>query len=749
MKSLLSRIILFFLLLCSCKGAALLLPGMTPTCDRFAYCKLLHVPPEQTAISPQKPYLGIYLASKQPDQSVALCKNSVFVQVAGIIAGSPAEACGLRKEDIILSVNGRPTCRDHQDIALSFKKMIAGIKTGSTVEMEVLRGEQKLFLNAQLTEMPHREQPEANHKDIEHCDGHPSILEKTLRKEDSLALFQNICRELYQRTNAIRNPGAPFEKELDSLQLKEMTYMMRHPLAAGAVARALSQQLTAPLSARNWDMADLVKRAVGLLDVELPSEQVSEEISFPGLLRILESTKKRVDQIFSILTPEERLTLSEKALRPWDDKQWNDLLTLSFKVDRKKLFEALFPLLSFLTKDHLSLLREDIIKRFGNKKVPILYEAVSPVGKVIIGGFGPNTYREDAALILDIGGDDLYLNNAGGTRSGMPISLVIDWEGNDRYVAKDNFSQGAAALGGGVLLDLSGNDAMIALDGSQGAGFWGIGILYHGGGEGIYQARSYSQGVGQMGIGLMISREGDDRYLCSHNGQALGFFGGAGILIDSAGRDFYQLGNLIPDFRDPQKSTVSMGQGLGKGLRPEENLYGVPGGIGALIDEAGDDAYLADYFAQGASYYYGVGILDDRAGNDRYIAGRYAQGAGIHSAVGVLLDRKGNDSYYASYGVSQGLGHDFGIGFLEDDQGNDSYWGGTLVQGAATNGSLGILINPKGKDQYTCVDQGQAFAQEEDSLGMMINITPVKSSIQSFQDCLSVKIGRKTNVVSH
>jgi hypothetical protein len=717
---------------------------MTPTCDRFAYCKLLHVPSEQTAILPRKPYLGIYLGSKQLEQSVALCRNSVFVQVAGIVAGSPAEACGLRKEDIIFSVNGRPTCQDHQDIVLSFKKMIAEMKTGSTVQMEVLRGEQKLFLNAQLTEMPHREQPEANHKDIEHCDGHSSILEKTLRKEDGLALFQNICGGLYQRTNVIWNPGAPYEKELDSFQLKEMTYMMRHPLAAGAVARALSQQLTAPLSARNWDMADLVKRAVGLLDVELSSDQVSEEISFPGLLRIMESTKERIDRIFSVLTPEERLLLYEKALRPWDDKQWNDLPALSLKVDRKKLFEALFPLLSFLTKDHLSLLREDIIKRFGNKEGPILYEAVSPAGKVIIGGFGPNTYREDAALILDLGGDDLYLNNAGGARPAMPIALVIDWEGNDRYIARDNFSQGAAALGGGILLDLSGNDAMIALDGSQGAGFWGIGILYHGGGQGIYRSRGFSQGVGQMGIGLMISRDGDDRYLCSHDGQALGLFGGAGILIDSAGRDFYQLGGLIPDHRDPQKSTASRGQGFGKGLRPEENLNGVPGGIGVLIDEAGDDTYLADYLAQGASYYYGVGILDDRAGNDRYIAGRYAQGAGIHCSVGVLLDRKGNDSYYASYGVSQGLGHDFGIGFLEDDQGNDSYWGGTLVQGAATNGSLGILIDPQGIDQYTCVDQGQAFAQEEDGLGMMINMTPVKSSIQSLQDRLSVKIGRKS-----
>lgn len=122
-----------------------------------------------------------------------------------------------------------------------------------------------------------------------------------------------------------------------------------------------------------------------------------------------------------------------------------------------------------------------------------------PVGRVIIGGTGPNVYTEDAALILDLGGDDLYLNNAGGTRPGMPVSLVIDWGGNDRYLGRENFSQGAGVLGGGFVIDLGGDDTFISLDGSQGAGFWGVGVLYHGDGNGVFSAGQVFPGHGTDG----------------------------------------------------------------------------------------------------------------------------------------------------------------------------------------------------------------------------------------------------------
>jgi hypothetical protein len=677
------------------------------------------------------------------EQAVPACKDSVFIQAAGVITGSPADDAGIREGDIILSFNGIPTCLYQEDIIRSFRKVIEQQEIGSAVVMDAMRDGQRLSLTARLKEVPTHYQPEAVHRNIAECDA-PSLLGNALRAQGGLTVFDTLIDGLYQRTNTVHNPGWSYEKEYNPLQLKETTYLLRHPLQSGVVAKELALQLVSPLHEKDWRMEGMIQRAAALLDMDLPGSENPGEITFPRLLRIMEETKERVEKALSGLGPEERALLQEKALRPWEDDRWNDVLGIAAGFDRKELASAFSPLLSFLTRENLSLLKEDLIKRFGYNKGPLPFETMTPIGRVVVGGDGPDIYKEDAALILDPGGDDLYLNNAGGTRPGIPVALVIDWEGNDRYITKESFSQGAGVLGGGFLIDLSGNDTFVSLDGSQGAGFFGIGLLYHGNGRSVYNARSFSQGVGQMGTGLMLNREGSDIYFCSHDCQGLGLFGGAGVLIDEGGDDYYRLGGSEPDFRDPLKSTVSMGQGFGRGVRPEKEIRGVPGGIGILIDEEGDDTYLADYFGQGSSYYYGVGILNDTAGNDRYIAGRYAQGAGIHSSAGVFIDQGGDDFYYASFGVAQGMGHDYGVGFFMDDKGDDYYRGGRLVQGSATNGSIGLFIDIEGENRFLHEDKGQGFAEEADSIGIMIT-GPAGEQKSRAGDTLSIRLGLKSS----
>ncbi len=668
-----------------------------------------------------KPFLGVYLSSKKEEQSILPCKENLFIRIAGVIDNAPAEKAGLQEGDIILSLNHSPTCSDEEHILESFKTMIEQQEIGAPVTLDILRNGQQLSLSATLEEMPHHNQREAAHPEIEECPGQISLFEETLGTHNSLPAFSTILDKLYEKSNIIHNPPLADDERSHPLQLGEVTYCMRHPLATGEVAKELSRRLIAPLREDNWNAESLMQRSANLLDIKMSASPRTPEVSFTALLQVMEDTRKRIEEALSNLTPEEKTLLFEKALSPWDDSQWNTIVAVSMKFDRSRLFNAFSSLLSFLTRDNLSLLKEDLIKRFGHNKGPILYEAMTPIGKVIVGGQKPKVYAEDAAVILDLGGDNLYLNNAGGTRPGMPLALVINWGGGNRYISKENFSQGAGVLGGGVLIDLGGNATFISLDGSQGAGFWGIGLLYHGDGTGVYHARRFSQGVGQMGMGLIVNRRGDGRYLCSYGGQGLGLFGGAGILIDEAGNDYYQLGGLDPDFRDPLKSTQSIGQGFGLGVRPEKGRLGVPGGIGMLIDAGGNDTYIADYFAQGASYYYGLGILDDMAGDDQYFAGRYAQGAGIHSSIGVLIDRGGDDFYYSSYGVSQGMGHDFGVGFLEDNRGNDYYRGGTLVQGAATSGSVGVLMDVHGNNRYTSVSKGYGHAEGHGSIGILVD----------------------------
>jgi len=713
-------IILVAVPMISCNGRFLSSPHSIPFTESSWYCDLLYMPSRPYPATLPKAFLGIYLSSKNVELSGFSCKEDTFVQVAGVIDRTPAEEAGLKEGDVILSVNGEPTCGTGENVITTFRAILEKQPIDSIVKLDVMRNNQRLNMTARLLAMPIHEQKEATHHEVSQCPEHHSMLDNALHAHDAHTRYAKTMAGLYEKSNAVHNPGSTYENKSHPLQLSEVTYMMRHPLSAGEVARELAQKFVTPLDEKDWSVSSLMHEAARLIDLEFRPTEKPVEINFPALLRIMEETKNNVERALSNLTPEEKTVVQEKALNPWDDNTWNDILRISMKVNRAELLEAFSPLLSFLAHNNLLLLKNDLIRRFGQNSGPVLYEAMTSMGKVIVGGPGPNVYKEDAALILDLGGDDLYLNNAGGTRPGMPVALVIDWGGNDRYVSRENFSQGAGLLGGGFLIDMGGDDTFVSLDGSQGSGFWGVGVLYHGEGNSTYTARSYCQGVGQMGIGLLLDRRGDDRYHCMYSGQGLGLFGGAGILIDEGGNDFYHLEGLKPDFRDPLRSTVSMGQGFGEGIRPEKGIQGVPGGIGILIDEMGDDTYVADYFAQGASYYYGLGILDDRDGNDRYISGRYAQGAGIHSSVGVLLDRKGDDFYYSSVGVAQGMGHDFGVGYLEDDEGKDQYWGGMLVQGAATNGSMGIFIDLEGNDQRVGLSKGQGYSEGENSLGIMM-----------------------------
>jgi hypothetical protein len=85
------------------------------------------------------------------------------------------------------------------------------------------------------------------------------------------------------------------------------------------------------------------------------------------------------------------------------------------------------------------------------------FEFALPNGLLRITGTGPDTLSDDAVLQIDLGGDDVYHNNAGGCRSLKEgISLCIDHSGNDRYLSDRNYAQGFGYLGVGMLVDMAG-----------------------------------------------------------------------------------------------------------------------------------------------------------------------------------------------------------------------------------------------------------------------------------------------------
>ena len=343
----------------------------------------------------------------------------------------------------------------------------------------------------------------------------------------------------------------------------------------------------------------------------------------------------------------------------------------------------------------------------------VLAALESPAGALIVGGPGRTVYERPAAVILDVGGDDVYCTGAPPAADLVvpAVSVLLDLGCDDQYVSGSVASPGVGLMGVGALVDLCGNDRYESRgQGSQGCGLAGVGLLIDRRGDDRYEGGAVCQGAGVFGVGVLADEAGEDTYRAGAAAQGYGGPGGCGILIDRAGSDLYRAGGMLPDFREAGRFQ-SLSQGYGTGIRPF-----AAGGIGVLVDLMGDDAYEGDYFAQGSGFWMGLGMLIDRKGGDRYVARRYSQGSGSHLATGALLDQEGDDVYQA-WGVSQGCGHDLSLGLLVDRLGNDRYETTWLSQGAGSANGVGLLIEGTGADRYVGERDVQGAGVEDRGFG--------------------------------
>jgi hypothetical protein len=314
----------------------------------------------------------------------------------------------------------------------------------------------------------------------------------------------------------------------------------------------------------------------------------------------------------------------------------------------------------------------------------------TPFGRVSIGSEQDDVYEHPHLLIIDPGGNDVYIDVAGVSSAKLPVSVTIDFSGSDRY-------EGSCATGRsgiGILIDLAGSDRYAGGSGTQASGLGGVGLLIDRRGDDVYDAGIGAQGFGLYGAGILIDAEGNDRYSCDLLGQGAAGPGGIGLVLDRAGDDTYRAGGPFPDFRESGAYSRSMSQGFSYGLQTEAS-----GGVGLLVDLAGADRYEVEYFGQGASFWAGLGALYDREGDDVYAARRYAQGCGLHMSVGILVDRSGND-VYSVWGVGQGAGHDLSVGVLADIRGNDRFEATWMAQGVGNGNGTGVLVDRAGDDVF-------------------------------------------------
>lgn len=296
----------------------------------------------------------------------------------------------------------------------------------------------------------------------------------------------------------------------------------------------------------------------------------------------------------------------------------------------------------------------------------LLYHKQTPHGLILFGGKGSNTYdlKVPVAFLADLGGDDHYHGQiASSFDADHPHSVLVDFAGNDTYEGAP-LGLATGRLGVGLLLDLAGNDTYRLAAGSGGAGFGGIGILCDAAGDDVYHGSSFTQGVAIAGVGLLLDLAGDDRY--TSFGYAVGFGGpgGVGAVVDVGGKDFYQCGKKYPSgYNESESPTAKPGDpgfqydcfglamGMGRRIYPPSAAgaaYALAGGVGLVIDLAGNDRYDSSNFSQACGYFFGVGLKLDLAGDDVHGAARYGHAAGAHFGMGLFIDYAGNDTYTSS-----------------------------------------------------------------------------------------------------
>ncbi|MFZ5476747.1 MAG: HEAT repeat domain-containing protein [Myxococcota bacterium] len=328
---------------------------------------------------------------------------------------------------------------------------------------------------------------------------------------------------------------------------------------------------------------------------------------------------------------------------------------------------------------------------------------------VEIGTTGRDTFT--AAITLDPGGDDLH-RDPGGTTVHVDLAGDDLWEG----------ALGGTVGGIAVLVDVAGDDTYRAHgDASLGAGVAGVGVLVDHAGDDSYRGVATTQGAGFAGIGLLLDHAGSDTYDAAAYAQGYAGVFGYGALWDGEGDDLYRAGGTFPDMptRYPDH-TLSLSQGFSIGMRPEAG-----GGVGLLVDERGNDAYDADLFAQGCSYWFARGYLVDRAGNDRYHVFQYGQGSGIHLSAGGLFDLAGQDAYSAG-NLAQGSSHDYSVGWLVDRAGDDVYAAMSTAQGGSLTNSATFFVDAAGDDAYVArlpYSRGLGrFDRNRGSVGVFVDV---------------------------
>ncbi len=695
----------------------------------------------ETPVLPGKPWLGVSGLAPKKAGEVPEAGGHRFaqgLQISAVIAGSPADKAGMKAGDTVVEAEGTDFSANPDDLARRFREAIGRIPNGGRMHLKVVRDwvERDARLDGKKLEDP-AAVPEAllakappgpryalsARRRIDLLDLNPRLepLPGTRTLPSDEAIFpggfpespeEKLARALVTQEgwdtdvqDLLRRLSAA-EENPDSCRLTRLAYAHRNPYRMPQVAQRLIRETVLEHPA----LPERIRRAAAWLDH--PFEPLAPHRFAPAgqsldarldeITAVLAEAKTHYDLALAKLSPDDVAYLNElldhllKSLTE-DDSLPPRLLGLTERVEFSELYRSaavLAGLVEAVGQDGPFL--QDLKAGFRAAAKPKIVRE-TPLGPIVLAGEGHDWHQEEAAVLIDLGGDDFYTSHAGASGTGRPFSILVDCAGNDAYESSRDWSQGCGRLGVGILADLGGNDEYLAQDWGQGVSTLGVGVLLDSNGDDAYRGGDCLQGCALWGLSLLLDGGGNDAYSATCYAQACGMPGGLGLLADEDGDDrYYAKGRHATGYGEPGLFD-GMSQGAGFGFRGSRTS----GGIGLLADLKGNDQYQAGHFSQGGGYYFGWGLLYEGSGNDTYMGSRYAQGFAAHQAVGYFEDAAGDDRYGTRQGVAQGCSSwdETTLAFLERG-GNDVYDGGFSGQGAAAQNGFCLFVDYGGDDVY-------------------------------------------------
>lgn len=279
----------------------------------------------------------------------------------------------------------------------------------------------------------------------------------------------------------------------------------------------------------------------------------------------------------------------------------------------------------------------------GDDAYRALTAAVDPSAAVL--GYG---------VIWDLAGDDRYTGERLTQAAALfGVALLVDEAGDDRYDA-EGFAQAFALGGGALLLDRAGDDGYRATTHAQAsAGPQAAALLIEGAGDDDYHlldapltmpspqnpARNVSMGQGAGwgwradvldgrslagGFGALLDAAGDDRYRAEVFAQGVGYWQGAGLLVDAAGHNHFD----VAWYGLGAAAHTALGAAFVRGAGGDSYRVRDNAGLAAANDRSialfrdadGNDRYQLEGMGLAAVLDHGLAIFEDTGGADHYTA---------------------------------------------------------------------------------------------------------------------------------